>query len=185
MAKNASPPPAKQHLVLSALGKDRPGIVHELSKAILDCGGNIEDSRMTVLGGEFALMMLVSGPWAAIAKLESRLSGLEQRLALTIVAKHTEPRPARANMVPYVVDVVSMDHPGIVHDVSEFFSSRGINIEDLSTWTYPAAHTGTPMFSLSMTISVPAELHIGQLRSEFTTFCDDLNLDATLEPARH
>lgn len=185
MVRNNATPPARQYLVLSALGKDRPGIVNELSKAILDCGGNIEDSRMTVLGGEFALMMLVSGQWNAIAKLESRLAALQQKLELTIVAKHTSPRPARANMVPYVVDVVSMDHPGIVHDISEFFSRRGINIEELSTWTYPAAHTGTPMFSLSMTISIPAELNIGQLRSEFTGFCDDLNLDATLEPARH
>lgn len=175
----------KKYLVISALGKDRPGIVNELSKAILDCGGNIEDSRMTVLGGEFALIVLVSGQWNAIAKLESRIPTLQEKLALTITARQTEPRPARGNMVPYVVDVVSMDHPGIVHDISEFFASRGINIEELSTWTYPAAHTGTPMFSLSMTISVPAEINIGQLRSEFTGFCDDLNLDATLEPARH
>ncbi len=185
MAKHDTIAPVKRYLVLSALGKDRPGIVNELSKAILDCGGNIEDSRMTVLGGEFALLMLVSGQWNAIAKLESRLKVLQQKLELTIVARHTEPRAARGGMVPYIVDVVSMDHPGIVHDVSEFFSRRGINIEELSTWTYPAAHTGTPMFSLSMTISVPAELNIGQLRGEFTSFCDDLNLDATLEPARH
>jgi glycine cleavage system transcriptional repressor len=88
-------------------------------------------------------------------------------------------------MVPYMVDVISMDHPGIVSDVAEFFSSRNINIEDLSTWTYAAAHTGTPMFSMNMTISIPAEVNIGQLRDEFTRFCDGLNLDATLEPSRH
>ena len=84
-----------------------------------------------------------------------------------------------------MVDVVSMDHPGIVHEIAEFFSGRRINIEDMSTWTYAAAHTGTPMFSLSMTISVPADQHVGRLRQEFTEFCDELNLDATLEPARH
>jgi glycine cleavage system transcriptional repressor len=87
-------------------------------------------------------------------------------------------------MVPYIVDVVSMDHPGIVHQVANFFASREINIEEMSTWTYPAAHTGTPMFSMSMTISIPGDQHIGQLRDEFTRFCDELNLDATLEPSR-
>ena len=175
----------KKHLVISALGKDRPGIVNQLSRAVLDAGCNIEDSRMTVLGGEFALILLVSGAWNAIAKLEGQAKALEKKLDLTVVAKQTEPRPSRQSMVPYVVDVVVMDHPGIVHDVAEFFSSREINIEDLNTWTYAAAHTGTPMFSMNMTISIPADLNIGRLRDEFTRFCDEQNLDATIEPSRH
>jgi len=174
-----------KYLVISALGKDRPGIVNLLSHAILEAGCNIQDSRMTVLGGEFALMLLVSGPWNAVGKLESQTKALEKKLDLTLVAKITEPRGTKESMVPYVVDVVSMDHPGIVHGIAEFFSTREINIEDLSTWTYAAAHTGTPMFSMNMTISVPASVNIGRLRDEFTRFCDELNLDATLEPARH
>jgi len=174
----------KKFLVISALGKDQSGIVKQLSKAILDSGCNVEDSRMTVLGGEFALIELISGHWSAVAKLENQLPAIEKKLELTIVAKHTEPRATRKDMVPYMVDVVVMDHPGIVHDVAEFFAGRNINIEELSSWTYPAAHTGTPMFSLNMTISVPADLNIGRLRQEFTEFCDYLNLDATLEPSR-
>jgi glycine cleavage system transcriptional repressor len=175
----------KKYLVISALGKDRPGIVNQLTRAVLEAGCNVEDSRMTVLGGEFVVMLLVSGVWNAIAKFESQARALEKRLELVIVTKGTEPRAIKDRMVPYVVDVVSMDHPGIVNEVAEFFSTRNINIEDLSTWTYAAAHTGTPMFSMNMTISIPAEVSIGQLRDEFTRFCDSLNLDATLEPARH
>jgi glycine cleavage system transcriptional repressor len=174
----------KKYIVLSALGKDRPGIVNDLSKAILEAGCNIEDSRMTVLGGEFAVILLVSGTWNAVAKLEAMAANVAKKLELTISAKHTEPRALKPNAVPYLVDVVSMDHPGIVRDIAEFFSARAINIEDMSTWTYAAAHTGTPMFSLSMTISVPSDQHIGRLRSEFLDFCDDRNLDATLEPSR-
>ena len=174
-----------KYLVISALGKDRPGIVNQLSRLIVEAGCNIEDSRMTVLGGEFALMLLVSGPWNAVGKLESQTKALEKKLDLTLAAKITEPRVTKQNMVPYVVDVVSMDHPGIVSGIAEFFSSREINIEDLSTWTYAAAHTGTPMFSMNMTISIPASINIGRLRDEFTRFCDELNLDATLEPSRH
>ncbi len=179
------PPRMKKHLVISALGKDRPGIVNQLSRAILDAGCNIEDSRMTVLGGEFALMLLISGPWNAVAKLEGQIKAMESKLELTLVSKATEPRVLKQKMIPYMVDVVSMDHPGIVHEVAAFFSQRDINIEDLSTWTYAAAHTGTPMFSMNMVISVPAEVNIGALRDEFTRFCDQMNLDATLEPSRH
>ncbi len=174
----------KKYFVISALGKDRPGIVNELSKAILDCGCNVEDSRMTVLGGEFALILMVSGHWGAITRLERQVPALEKKLELTILAKHTEPRTAAQDKVPYTVDVVTMDHPGIVHDIADFFASRDINIEEMGTWTYPAAHTGTPMFSLNLTVSIPATVHIGRLRDEFTSFCDNLNLDATIEPAR-
>jgi glycine cleavage system transcriptional repressor len=180
----ATPTPHKL-LVISAIGADRPGIVKDLSRTVTEAGCNIEDSRMTVLGGEFALILLVSGPWNAVAKLDAALPNLQKRLELTLVSKATEGRATRDNMVPYVVDVVSMDHPGIVQGVAEFFSSRNINVEDMSTWTYAAAHTGTPMFSLNMTVSVPADVHIGRLRQEFTEFCDDLNLDATLEPSRN
>src|SRR6185295_17592154 len=119
-----------KYLVISALGRDRPGIVNDLSKVVLECGGNVEDSRMTVLGGEFALMMMVSGHWSAIGKLEHQLPTLAKKLDLTIGAKHTEPRTGRSNMVPYVVDVITMDHAGIVHDVADFFAARQINIEE-------------------------------------------------------
>ena len=86
-------------------------------------------------------------------------------------------------LFPYRVDIVSMDHPGIVHDVADFFAQREINIEDMSTATYAAAHTGTPMFSMHVTIAVDAESPIAELRNEFQEFCDDLNLDASMEPA--
>ena len=175
----------KKYFVISALSKDRPGIVNELSMVIHDCGCNIENSRMMVLGGEFALILMVSGHWGAITRLERQLPIVEKKLDLTILAKHTEPRAGAQDMVPYTVDVVAMDHPGIVHDVAEFISNRGINIEEMSTWTYPAAHTGTPMFSLNMIVSIPSEVHVGRLRDEFTSFCDNLNLDALLEPARN
>lgn len=171
------------YLVMSALGQDRPGIVNQLSRAILDNGCNVEDSRMTVLGGEFALILMVSGGWDAIAKLEGQMPSLQDELGLTIIARRTEERTSATGLVPYEIDVVSMDHPGIVHDVAEFFSNRNINIEEMNTGSYAAAHTGTPMFSLKMTIAAPADIPIGQLRDDFAEFCDDLNLDAALEPA--
>ena len=172
-------------LVFAVVGANRPEILDALSRLIRDCGGNIVDSRMTVLGGEFALILMVSGHWGAITRLERQLPSVERKLELTIEARHTEPRTDVKDMMPYTVDVVSMDHPGIVHDIAEFFASRDINIEEMGTWTYPAAHTGTAMFALNMTVSIPSDVHIGRLRDEFTGFCDTLNLDATLEPARN
>ena len=168
-------------LVLSALGKDRPGIVDELSKAIylLDC--NISDSRMTVLGGEFAILLLVEGPWNQLARLEGQLPELEKSLGLTIIARQTSDT-TRTDALPYLVEVVSLDNPGIVHKLANFFSQRNINIVDLETSTYAAPHTGTPMFAVQMNIGIPVGTAIGELRDEFLEFCDSINLDAVLEP---
>jgi len=171
-------------LVLSAIGQDRAGIVQSISHAVTDCGCNITDSRMTVLGGEFAVIMLLGGTWGAIVKLENSLPRLEKKLDLIIVSKRTETRPITRNQLSYMVEVVSMDHPGIVHDIAKFMSERQINIEDLSTSSYAAAHTGTQMFSMNMSISIPADLSIAALRNEFMDMCDDLNLDAVMGPLK-
>jgi glycine cleavage system transcriptional repressor len=172
------------YLVISALGRDRPGIVEEISRAVLESGCNIEDSRMTVLGGEFAVLILVSGNWNAIAKLEGSLPAVQDRLDLTAISKRTKPRSPEGNLLPYAVEVVTMDHPGIVHEIANFFSSRNINIEDLYTDSYRAAHTGTPMFNLSMRVNIPADMSIAAMREEFMDFCDEMNLDAVMEPVK-
>jgi glycine cleavage system transcriptional repressor len=174
----------KNLLVISALSEDKPGIVDELSKTILDSGCNIEDSRMTVLGGEFAVILLVSGKWNELAKLENCLPALSRRLNLLLNSKRTELPRRRGNLLPYVVEVVALDRPGIVNQLANFFTRRGINIRDLATASYSAAQTGTPMFSVQMTVDVPAGTHIAHLRDDFMDFCDELNLDAIIEPVK-
>ena len=174
-----------EYLVISAIGKDKPGIVNELSAIILKNQCSIDDSRMTVLGGEFALILLVSGNWNAINKLEEIIPALALQSGMTIICKRTEPKTIKADRIPYLVEVISIDHPGIVASIAEFFSSRNINIEDMNTTSYAAAHTGTKMFSVNMTISIPSNLHLGDMREQFTEFCDALNLDSFMEPAKH
>jgi len=176
--------PVETYLAVSALGPDRPGLVNELSQAILDCGCRIRDSRMTVLGREFAAVILLSGNWNAVAKLETLLPRLRETLRADIQWRRTEPRREVTNLIPYGVEVVSANQPGVVRDVAEFFSRRDINIEDLHTTTYTAPHTGAPMFSMHMTVGVPADTSIAALRGEFMDFCDDLNLDAMLAPVK-
>ncbi len=177
-------PAKKNYLVISALGKDRPGIVDKLSAAILEDQCNIADSRMTVLGGEFAIMLMVEGNWNTLAKLEKEIPHLGKRLGLTIITERTEEKRGETGLLPYAVEVVAMDHPGIVHHLASFFSQRNINIEDMVTSSYAAAHTGTPMFSVNMCVGIPSEIHIASLREEFMEFCDSLNLDAVLEPIK-
>jgi glycine cleavage system transcriptional repressor len=172
------------HLIISAIGLNRPGLIDELSRAILDCGCNIGDSRMAVLGNDLAIMMALSGHWNAIAKLENLLPKLEESLDVKMISKRSEPRTGTENLIPYGIEVVSIDHPGIVYEVTNFFSRRGINVEDLYTSCYPAPHTGASMFALHMTIGIPADAAIASVRGDFMDFCDDLNLDAMMAPVK-
>ena len=171
-------------LVISATGDDSIGLVDRLSARITESGCNIEESRMAVLGGKFALIMLVTGPWNALSKLEGQLEPLSQQTGLAILHDRTHRREQTGTAMPYSVEVVAMDHPGIVHELAAFFARQGINIEEMQTSAYPAPHTGTPMFSVNMTVGVPARTHIPTLRGDFLDYCDDLNLDAIFEPVR-
>ncbi|MGH8561340.1 MAG: glycine cleavage system protein R [Nevskiales bacterium] len=173
-----------QLIVLSAVGTDRPGVVNDLTKVILDCGGNIEESRMTALGAEFAMLMLISGNWATLAKLQTELDKLTRDSNLEITIRKTGQRSGRADCMPYGVDVVCLDQPGIVFSLASFFAARDIEIADLSTRRYAAPHTGSPMFSMQMTINVPGSLSIAHLRDEFLELCDQLNIDSILEPVK-
>ena len=173
------------YLVLSALSTDHLGVVHLLSEAILEAECSIEESRMTVLGSEFATILLVSGKWNGIAKLEDTLPALAGRHDIQLSLRRTQPRESTADKLPYAVDVAALDQKGIVRDLSNFFAGHNINIEDMSTHCYAAAHTGTPMFSVHMHLAIPADTHIAGLRDEFLDLADRLNLDAVLEPLKN
>jgi len=171
-------------LVLSALGEDKPGIINELSRCVLNSGCTIHDSRMAVLGGNFALLLQVGGNWNNIAKLENQIAGLESGLGLTITSRRTSVQQTDRDLLPYGVDVVALDQPGIVHNLAKFLSQRQINIQEMVTSSYPAAHSGTPMFSVHMTVEIPASVQISTLREDFMELCDQLNLDAVIEPVK-
>ncbi len=173
-----------EYLAITASGEDQVGLVERFTSRILDSGCTIRVARMTVLGGEFGMLMLAAGPWHALSKLEDRMTSLGEELGLSIAYRRTRSREPGSPLVPYRINVVSMDQPGIVHKLAEFFARQGINIEDLSTESYIAPHTGTPMFSVNITIGIPGELHLPTLRGDFFDYCDNLNLDAVMEPAR-
>ena len=155
-----------------------------MTRAIMDCGGNIEESRMTTLGAEFAMLMLVSGNWHTLDKLEKELDRLGAKDNLTFTIRKTDERAVKEDRMPYIVDAVSLDHQGIVYGLANFFATHDIEIAEVATRSYPAAHTGAHMFAVQMTVNVPSSIHIAQLREEFLELSDRLNLDAILEPVK-
>jgi glycine cleavage system transcriptional repressor len=175
----------EQLMVISAVGGDPTAVVQELTRVILESGGNIKESRMASFGSEFAMLLLVAGNWHTISRMERDLNRFASGNGVTMQLKRTEPRRFGKELLPYAVDVVGLDQPGVVHSLSGFFGARKVEIAEVSTRSYAATHTGAPMFSVQMAINIPANVHISGLREEFMDFCDQLNVDAILEPVKH
>lgn len=165
--------------IISTIGQDRPGLVTELTALVNNCGLSVEDSRMAVLGGEFAVLMSVTGQDTGLSQLQTDLASYCTDQGIESIYRRTTDRtPVTA--LPYWVTVTAMDHPGIVTSVANFFSDRGINVLQLDTDAQPAPHTGTPMFNLSLTIAVPADENASRLRAQFEAFCEVEDLDGEL-----
>ena len=165
--------------VIATVAEDRPGLVSELSALVHDLGLNIEDSRMSVLGGEFAVLMSVSGNDAALGLLEEKLAGQAEGGGFAFLFRKTVDRSGAPGQ-RLLVTIETMDHPGIVSGVAAFFSTRGVNIRELTTDTERAPHTGAPVFNLQMEVEVPAEEQIARLREAFQSFCEQQGLDGQL-----
>jgi glycine cleavage system transcriptional repressor len=171
----------RRYTVFTAVGADRSGLVQEISQAIHDAGANLEDSRMAVLGGEFALIVLLSGPHAAIERLREQCSKLEARLALRVSMHDTRPAESGVAAPQYRLRVTGVDRPGIVLAISKILASRGINVASLESRLTNAPESGTPMFSLSTEMQVPSEVALSSLKRELAAVCDEENLDFVLE----
>jgi len=172
------------YLVLSALGEKIPQLSNQFTLAVKDSGCNILDSRMSVLGNEISMVMMLSGTWDAVAKFENMLPKLQEQLNISITAKRTELLENTNTLMPYAIDIVAYDHIGIVHDITKFMDENNIDIQDMFTNTYKAANTGTSMFSLHMTVNIPTDVSIASIRSDFIEFCDQKNFDAIMEPIK-
>ena len=158
--------------------------MEQFARALRDMGCGIAESRMSLLGSEFAMLTMICGTWDAIAKVEDQLPRLARELGVSMHWRRTGQRaPVKAQM-PYAIDVVCSDRLGVVHDIARFIADNDIQIQDMYTNSYLAMHTQTPMFSLHMTINVPTNISISSLRGDFMDLCDRLNLDAIMEPVK-
>lgn len=171
----------KNYLVLTAVGPDRPGLVNEISSLVLANRANLEDSRMAILGGEFALLMLVSGDADAIARVERGSLELGERLGLSVLTKPTSPQQASRDFLPYQIRVTGVDRPGIVQRVTGLLAGRGVNVASLESRLAFAPLSGTPMFILEAALQIPSALALADLRRELASACDEENWDFTLE----
>jgi glycine cleavage system transcriptional repressor len=136
---------------------------------------------MAILGGEFALIMLITGASGQLEKIEQGTSALEERLGLRIVTKRTERGQTHAGYLPYSLKVTGFDRPGIVHQVSELLARLDVNVRLLESRVSFAPLSGTPMFILEAELQVPNSATLKELRKGLELTCGEVDLDFTLE----
>jgi glycine cleavage system transcriptional repressor len=170
------------YATVTAIGNDRVGIVDDISGFLAELELNIEESRMALLGGEFAGIVLVSGTESAIHRLVTDAEAFGNRSALTIrvvptVQSHHEPSDR-----PYLLSAYSLDTPGLVHAVSAVLRGLAVNIEDLESEVTAAPWTGAPMFTMRARIVVGKAVPISRVKDALADLEEERDLDIRLDP---
>ncbi len=175
----------KTYFILSAVGKDRPGIVADVSEVIYECGGNIEDSSMSLLRNHFALLLLFSTEREEVnQKLPSSLKRLEWEKNLTvfyspITLEEAYPK-VKEETDRFKITTSGADHAGSVFRVCRLLADRKVNIIDMETRRLLAAESGTPLFEMDMDVEVPKSVSVQGLMEDLHRLANELVIDLVL-----
>jgi glycine cleavage system regulatory protein len=166
-------------LVLTLIGPDRPGIVEAIAEPIARHGGNWLESRMAHLAGKFAGILRIEVPSGREAAITAALQALEgMGLKLTIEAGPEA--AAQAGSRTFLLDVMGLDRPGIVREISHALAERGVNIEELTTDRTTAPMSGELLFRSRARVSVPPRTDPERLRERLEQLAGDLMVQVTL-----
>tara|TARA_B100000945_G_C20418718_1_gene616572 strand:+ start:1558 stop:2073 length:516 start_codon:yes stop_codon:yes gene_type:complete len=165
------------HLLITAFGPDRPGIISELSNLISLHGGNVEESRMTNLGNEFAILLLAK---IQNNQLNSLKNHFKEFKGLSIHTKSTI-SSMPIDGLEYVIYLVGADHEGIIAGLAKYLSHNSINIYEMVTNTTHAPSTGTILFNMKANITLPQNINLNKIKSELKHIASDLSVDIKIE----
>jgi glycine cleavage system transcriptional repressor len=179
-----------RHFAVAAIGRDRPGIVAAVTRHLLNHELNVEDSQMTILGGHFTTMMIVSGgDGVDLGALRADLGATGRELNLEAVSVEEVADAARATSVPtHIVTVYGVDHPGIVYAVSAALAQLEVNITDLNT-RLVVDEEGTPgangdggedLYAMMLEVVLPEGLTVKGLDSMLEATRRDQGVEITI-----
>lgn len=173
-----------QRVIITALGKDRPGIVAAVSKALYEAGCNLEDSSMTILEREFAMILVVALPRGVEARaLDRKFGEARRKLGLSIFLKNLsrgQTRRARAAGEPYMISVYGVDRAGIVYRVTNLLARKKVNITDVNTKR--TVEGSSPVYMMMLEVEIPKGLSPEGLKRELEKLASELSVTVTLHP---
>lgn len=173
----------QKYLVVSLLGQDHIGIVDHVTDIIVKYHGNIEESKMARLGGEFAMLLLISIDEEKLEVLEEAIADLQDEGYQIFYKETTQEKAERFDgWVPYEIAVTGADHEGIVNQVTHQIAEQGINIESADTHTSSAPMSGTQLFSMDAIILVPPKKSFHSWADKLDDVADSLNVTIDVSP---
>ena len=167
-----------ESLVVTVIGKDRPGLVESVSAVVEANGGNWVESRMSRLAGEFAGILRVSVPADRAGALSDALEGLKAGGLRVAVERGFEETPEEGHVI--LLDLVGSDRPGIVHAISEALAARSVNVDELNTECDGAPWSGDTLFKATARLRAPRTLDLDQLRESLEAIAGDLMVDISI-----
>lgn len=170
-----------QRYAISAIGRDRPGIVAALTGVLLEHGLNIEDSQATILRGHFSIVLVVAAPEALDRdRLDAGLERVADQLELELVSVDEVDQATETIVEPsHMVTVYGVDHPGIVHATTQALAERGIDITDLNTRLIEDEGE-QPLYALMMEVAIPAGAGSSELEQALDAVGQHEGVEVTL-----
>ncbi len=165
-------------LVLTLIGPDHPGIVDSVSDVVADHGGNWLESRMVHLAGKFAGVLCVEVPDDRVDELEKALRELEVGGLRLVVERSAPEEVVRRHAME--IDLLGLDRPGLVHEISALLAGHRINVEDLSTDRAMAAHSGDRMFRAHVRVTIPETVDLAAVHADLERLAGDLMVELRL-----
>ncbi|MBI4397989.1 MAG: ACT domain-containing protein [Candidatus Omnitrophica bacterium] len=171
-------------VMITVLGADRPGIVADVTGVLLQAGCNLEDSSMTILEGEFAMLVVVSlEAKLSVAALKKCLASFCKKSKLDMTVKPFQEPLCTLTVVPpknYVISVIGADRPGIVHHVSKLLASREINITDVETKKIGKGER--VVYAMILEAGIPINVPIPKLEEALEELGNKLSVEITIKP---
>ncbi len=170
---------------LSVVGRDRPGIVAEVSRVLFELGCNIQDSTCTILSGQFAMILVISNPkYSAAAEIDTCFDTLRKNMGLTVslhALKDEEiSREKGFEGRPHILSVYGADRPGIVYSVARELARLQVNVTDLNTQVVGAGDL--PVYVMLLEVDIPAGVDVKELEREFDKIRKELSVSITVRP---
>jgi glycine cleavage system regulatory protein len=164
-------------LVLTVIGKDRPGLVEALSEVISRHEANWQASHMARLGGRFAGILEVSVP---AGKAEALSTALGQIAGLTVSAESAGRAETIDDWVGFEIDLVGNDRPGIIREIAHSLARRGATVVELTSSREPAPMSGGALFRMRAEVRCPEGMDRRELREALESIAHELMVDIDL-----
>jgi glycine cleavage system regulatory protein len=166
-------------LVMTVIGKDRPGLVESVASLVAQHGGNWLESRMCRLGGEFAGLLRIHVGSEQEAALLQALQALQGQGLTVVVHPDRAHAPAAQDRLANL-EIVGQDRPGIVRQIASALARQSVNVEELATECGSAPMSGETLFKAQAKLLIPESCKLSSLRQELEKIAADLVVDITL-----